>query len=352
MGVYFFWGDDDFQMQRAIAALRQETLTPEWASFNYDKISPDAADGPVQALNQAMTPPFGLGRRFVWLVNTPLGQRCPEPILREFERTLPHLPETTVLLLSSEGKPDGRAKFTKLIQKYGEVRPFATIPPWQEADLLAQVQRWAKERGVKLSPEAADLLREAVGNQTRQLDLELEKIALYWGDRPEPVPGTVVSQLVTVSTQNSLELAKVMAQGNTQRALGMVADLLQRNEPALRIVATLTGQFRLWLWVKVLVTEGDRDAQSMAQAAEIGNPKRVYILQKEVAPLPLPALRHSLTHLLALETALKRGQEETATLQTKVVEICHLFASAAAPTHPSPRLPGPQRGATGYGGRR
>lgn len=329
MPLYFYWGEADFEMQQAVATLRQQALDPAWASFNYDKITPDVADGPIQALNQAMTPPFGAGQRLVWLVDTPLGQRCPEGVLAEFERTLPQLPVATVLLLTSSAKPDGRAKFTKLIQRHGEVRAFEPIAPWQTAQLLAQVKQGARDRQLTLTEEAATLLTEAVGNQTRQLALELEKIAVYWGDRTTPVPGEVVSQLVTISTQSSLELAKALREGNTSRALGLVADLLQRNEPALRIVATLVGQFRTWLWVKTLVAAGDRDPQSIARAAEVGNPKRIYFLQKEVAPLPLPALQKTLTHLLELETGLKRGQAETALLQTKVIEICHLFTRSS-----------------------
>lgn len=112
MPAYFFWGDDDFQLQAAVQALRQQTLDETWASFNYDVIPATVANGPVQALNQAMTPPFGLGKRFVWLQNTSLGQRCPDEILVELERTLPTLPAESVLLLTSPNKPDGRSKFT------------------------------------------------------------------------------------------------------------------------------------------------------------------------------------------------------------------------------------------------
>lgn len=74
-------------------ALRDCALDPDWASFNYDRIAPDLADAPIQALNQAMTPPFGLGQRFVWLFDTSLGQRCSEAVMEELSRTLPAVPE-------------------------------------------------------------------------------------------------------------------------------------------------------------------------------------------------------------------------------------------------------------------
>ncbi len=324
MPIYYFWGEDDFQMNQAIAQLRQRSLDEAWASFNYDKISPEDSEGPMVALNQAMTPPFGTGQRFIWLMDTPLGQRCSEAILKEFERTLPKLPETSTLLLSSRQKPDGRSKFTKLLQKHGEIKAFDTIPPWKTDQIAKHIDKVAQTSGMALMPEAVDLLVEAVGNQTRQLMLELEKLSLYWGDRAGPIDADTVSLLVTVSTQNSLKLAAALREGRTEKALGLLSDLLNRNEPALRIVSTLVGQFRTWLWIKVMMDAGERNPQTIAKAAEVGNPKRIYFLQKEVAALSTIQLRHVLEQLLELEAGLKLGRDEVALLQTKVIEIAQI----------------------------
>jgi DNA polymerase-3 subunit delta len=73
-----------------------------------------------------------------------------------------------------------------------------------------------------------------------------------------------------------------------------------------------------------MADSGERNPQTIAKAAEIGNPKRVYFLQKEVAALSLSGLQQVLEHLLALEAGLKSGQDATALLQTKVVEIAQI----------------------------
>lgn len=325
MPAYFFWGEDEFRLQQAVQALRQNTLDADWASFNYDVIGPDAANGPVQALNQAMTPPFGVGQRLVWLQNTSLGQRCPEEVLAEMERTLPNLPGNSVLLLTSPNKPDGRAKFTKLFKRHGEIQEFATIPPWKTDQIRQQVEAVARDRGLDLAPDTLDLLVEAVGNDTRQLHLELDKLSLYWQDPQRPIPIVVASNLVTVSTQNSLKLAAAIRQGQTSTALSLVSDLLNRNEPALRIVATLVGQFRLWLWIKLLESAGVRSDTDIAAAAEVANPKRIYFLKKEIRSATLGQLRQTLPLLLELESDLKCGRDERATLHTKIIELSQVF---------------------------
>ncbi|MGF1517052.1 MAG: DNA polymerase III subunit delta [Nodosilinea sp.] len=325
MPAYYFWGDDDFALQNAVHTLRQRTLDEAWASFNYEVISADATGGASQALNQAMTAPFGAGRRLVWLQNTTLGQRCPEPVLAEFERTLPKLLTSSVLLLTSTAKPDGRAKFTKLFKTHGEIREFVTIPPWKTDQIRQQVVTVAKQRGLALESATLDLLTEAVGNDTRQLHLELEKLALYWGANPQPIPPAVAAALVTVSTQTSLQLAQALKQGDTSTALGLVSDLLDRNEPALRIVATLVSQFRLWLWLRALIQAGVQSDAEIAAAAEVANPKRIYFLKQDVRSLRLSQLQRSLPLLLELESELKQGRDERATLHTKVIELCQIF---------------------------
>ncbi len=329
MPVYFFWGADEFRLKRAVAGLRDRVLDESWASFNYDHITAEASDAPMQALNQAMTPPFGMGKRFVWLADTAIGQRCSEAVLEEMTRTLPLVPEATVLLFTSSSKPDGRLKSTKLLKKYAEVREFAQIAPWQTDQLLGQVKRVAGEMNLRLKPQSAELLAEAVGADTRRLYNEVEKLSLYWSAKgqikTEPLPPEVITQLVAVSTQTSFQLAEALIAGKTDQSLSLATDLLTNNEPALKVVATLVGQFRAWLWVSLMERQGERDVKAIAKAAEINNPKRVYILQKQVRGCSPAQLQKALSLLLALELGLKRGAPEQITLQTKVMEIASCF---------------------------
>lgn len=324
MTIYLYWGEDDFALTQAVKQLGESVLDPNWSSFNYDKIFNDLPNAIVQGLNQAMTAPFGMGGRLVWLVETTLCQQCPETLLTELERTLPNIPERSILLLTSSNRPDGRLKSTKLIQKYGHIREFSLIPPWKTEQLMQQVQSMSQDVGVKLNIAAAELLAESVGNNTRQLVNELEKLRLFAGDSQKPLNEATVAMLVTANNQNSLQLATAILHRDTATALELVEDLINKNEPALRIVATLVGQFRTWLWVKLMVIEGERDPKAIATAIQISNPKRVYFLIKDVQPLSLVQLTSTLGLLLELEFSLKKGAESLLTLQTKVIELCQI----------------------------
>lgn len=325
MPVYFYWGEDDFAMAKAAEALKAEVLDAAWAAFNYHKIPPDDSGAAIEGFNQAMTPPFGTGGRLVWLADTTICQQCSQSLLAELERTLNHLPDTTTLLLTTSKKPDARLKSTKLLQQLAQVKEFSPIPPWKQDQILAAVQQVAAEVGVKLTSKAAELLATAAGNNTRSLYGELEKLRLFAASASNgPLNETAVAALVTSSTTNSLQLANAILRGNIPLALEYIAELIQNNEPPLRIVATLTGQFRTWLWVKLAIETGERDEKEIAKAAEIPNPKRIYFLRQEVKQVSLKHLAQTLPLLLELEMSLKRGADDIATLQKVAIELCLL----------------------------
>jgi DNA polymerase III subunit delta len=322
MPIYVYWGEDDFALDKAVALLRDRILDPVWTSFNYTVLTPEQSDVSIQALNLVMTPPFGSGGRLVWLANTNIFQQCPDNVLAELERTLPAIPENSFLLLTSSSKPDERLKSTKLFKKYAEFQEFSLIPPWKTELLEQAVNQAARTVGVKLTPMSVDMLVEAVGNDTRLLYNELEKLRLYAGDSNKPLDTDVVALLVRNTTQNSLKLAEAIRKGDTARALAILNDLISACEPPLRIVATLIGQFRTWLWVKLMMESGERNPQEIAKAAEIGNPNRVYFLQKDLQSVSARQLIACLPILLDLEVSLKQGASDISVLQTKVIELC------------------------------
>ncbi|GAB4237831.1 MAG: DNA polymerase III subunit delta [Stanieria sp.] len=325
MPIYLYWGEDDFEINSAVVQLQQQILDPDWQQFNYHKLSGDRTENILEGLNQVMTPVFGMGERLVWLFETNLCQQCSDDILAQLQQTLPVIPDTSHLLLTTSKKPDSRLKVTKLIKEYAQIKEFNLIPPWETDRLIAKVKEIAQAKAVKLTPQAIELLADSVGNNTRQLFNELDKLSLYYQDRNQPLDENIIASLVICNTQNSIKLAEAIIAGKTATALGLISDLINLNEPPLRIVATLIGKFRTWLVIKLMEEAGNRDNKAIAEAAEIGNPFRVKYLQREIATVSSQQLMTALPLLLDLEYSLKRGAESLATLQTKIIELCCLF---------------------------
>lgn len=192
------------------------------------------------------------------------------------------------------------------------------------------MQREAQQRNLALSPAAAQKLAEAVGNDSRRLAMELEKLALFTAGQQDPISPEQVEALVPASAYNSFQLAGSLRKGNLEQALRILTHLLDHNEPALRILAVLVGQFRTWLWVRLLLDQGERDPKVIAQKAEIGNPNRVYFLQKEVGSLKTTALLKAMQQLLQLEYNLKQGQPERDAFQEALIQIVAILGEGRA----------------------
>jgi DNA polymerase III subunit delta len=154
-------------------------------------------------------------------------------------------------------------------------------------------------------------------------------LQLLAGDKSTAIDAKMVSSLVVANTQNSLQLAAAIREGNVGKSLTLVTELIERNEPALKIVATLVGQFRTWLWVKMLLEAGEKDEKVIATAAGLGNPKRLYFIKQELHQINATKIAAALPKLLSLELSLKRGGEPVATLQVHTIELCQIFSNAS-----------------------
>jgi DNA polymerase III subunit delta len=323
MPIYFYWGEDDFTIAKNVKLLQAQILDEHWLEFNYHQYQCDRQELIIEALNEVMTPPFGTGGRLVWLQNTTVCQQCSSDILAELTNTLPAVPENSHLLLTSNKKPDGRLKSSKLLKEYAEIKEFNLIPYWDEQNIKKNISSLAAEIGIKLTTSAIEILKDFVGNDTRQLWNELEKLSIYQSQNyQKPIDAEDINNLVICNTQNSLKLAEALCQGQTEIALALIKNLLERNEPALKILATLVRQFRMWTTIKVAWESGIKEYTAIAVYAEIsGNPNRIKYILDDLKTLSARQLLSTLPLLLELEYSLKRGAEARNSLQIMVIQI-------------------------------
>ena len=312
MPIHLLWGDDEAARSRAVETLVAERTDPAWQSINLARLDGNDAAQASQALEEARTPPFGGGDRVVVLQRSPFCNQCPAELAEQLEAALPLIPASCHLVLVNSGKPDARLRTTKALQKLvkaGEAREqsFQLPAVWDGAGQIELVQRTARELGLQLEPAAAEALSDAIGSDSARLASELEKLALYVGS--QAITAAAVEALVGSHATNALQVGDALLAGKPAEAVALVDALLAANEPALRIVATLCGQIRGWLWVSLLDQQGDNDVNAIAKAAGIGNPKRIYVMRKQIRGRKPARFLALLGQLLEVEAALKRGSD-------------------------------------------
>jgi len=303
-----------------VETLVAERTDPAWQSINLARLDGNDAAQASQALEEARTPPFGGGDRVVVLQRSPFCNQCPAELAEQLEAALPLIPDSCHLVLVNSGKPDARLRTTKALQKLvkaGEAheQSFQLPAVWDGAGQIELVQRTARELGLQLEPAAAEGLSEAIGSDSARLASELEKLALFVGAEPgrqtpqPPITASAVEALVGSHATNALQVGDALLAGKPAEAVALVDALLAANEPALRIVATLCGQIRGWLWVSLLDQQGESDVNAIAKAAGIGNPKRIYVMRKQIRGRKPARFLALLRQLLEVEAALKRGAD-------------------------------------------
>jgi DNA polymerase-3 subunit delta len=313
MPIHLYWGDDEAARSRAVDGLVGHLVDPAWASINLSRLDGNDSSQALQALEEARTPPFGAGARLVLLQRSPFCSPGPAELAERLEASLTLIPETCHLVLVSPGKPDARLRSTKALRKVAEEKSFLLPAIWDGEGQVDLVQRTAAELGLRLEPAAAEALAEAIGSDSSRLASELEKLALHAtapeSGPPAPITAAAVEALVGGRSTSALAVGEALLAGQGAEAIARADALLAANEPALRIVAALTSQIRGWLWVSLLEQQGEQDTAVVAKAAGIANPKRIYVMRKQLRGRRPDQLLTLLTQVLEVEAALKRGAE-------------------------------------------
>ncbi|ESU30596.1 DNA polymerase III subunit delta [Bacillus sp. 17376] len=256
--VYLMFGTETFLINETKQLLVDNVLDDEEKDFNYSVY--DLEETPIEAaLEDAETFPFMGEKRLVILQNpvfltSEKSKGKVEHNLAKLEEYLSQpAPYSIVVFSAPYEKLDERKKVTK------ELKQKATVI---EAKKLSEqeTKSWVKERaqanGAIIDNDAIELLLTLAGTNLFMLTSEIDKLALYAGEN-HPISREIVDRLTARSLeQNIFSLVDKVVHRNVESALRIYYDLLKQNEEPIKILAVITGQFRLIYQVKELARKG------------------------------------------------------------------------------------------------
>jgi DNA polymerase-3 subunit delta len=192
------------------------------------------------------------------------------------------------------------------LQRDGRAR-IISCQKLKKGDLPTWIRERARLHALRLEPTAIADLAEFVGDDLRQLDQELIKLADYASDG-KTVSRTDVRQLVPITrAANIFELVDALGSGDGRTAGRLMQHALDTDgEQPLRLMGMITRQYRLLIQAKALQAEG-------VKPAEIG--RTLNVPDWTVPKLATQASRHSFDQLqtameriLATDEAIKTGK--------------------------------------------
>jgi DNA polymerase III subunit delta len=323
--VYLWYGEEEFLVRRELARLE------EWLEQRGDlaaKIAMEASDTPLaEVLTQARSPQLWGGRQLliVWQV-----ERYRSDEVAQLEKYLQAPARQTMLLLIAPGLKHKDVQAHRVWRQLLEQEAALGFPRLREGDLPGWLQQEAKRQGKNLAPGAARQIVEAAGQNLLELHQELEKLILFAGGEAT-ITVAHIAKLSSHSRSHTIfELVEALGQSQPDKALKVLARLLELGEHPSKIVVMLARQIRLLMRTR----EGlKRNLNAVELAKELGVPKfSAEKLQRQARDFRVAQLKSQLIRLHEADQQIKTGMAVPRLLLEKVIlDLCPLPALRRQP---------------------
>jgi DNA polymerase-3 subunit delta len=323
--VYILHGEDEFGIAQVVADLENRLGDTAAAAINVTHL-----DGRALLLDDLATAvyamPFLAQRRLV-IVLDPLAGLGSPATRQKFISLLDNVPPTTALLLIehhvltpyADRKKGRRHWLEDWASKAGD-RVFVKAFEMPKGGALV---RWILDRaracGGQFTTAAAQQLVALVGDDTRLIDQEIQKLLVYVNFRRPVEPDDVSSLTAYTRTADIFAMVDALGNRNGQEAVRLLHRLLSEQD-AMSILGMVIRQFRLLLLAREVLDAGGGE-RAVARQVKI-HPFVAGKITSQAQRFDLPALEAVYRQLLALDEAIKTGQVEAdLALDTFVVAL-------------------------------
>lgn len=251
--VVVVFGDDEFLVQRVVQRLTELLLPSE----EERQMALTVLDGKeiteAKLMQELLEPAFGfqLTRRRVVIIKSPaFFKKQKEERKRDdvgWYRLLKRVPEGTYVFIAST-EPLAAHQLNLL----NEIALLIPLSKLRSQDLPEFVQMLADQSSIHMDKAAVQELIDRVGNDPRQLAVEIEKLALYIGVDGK-VTAEIVRELVPSLAMDIFTLMNAVVEGDAAKAVRVLDGLLQRRESPMLILYLLARQFRFLLQARLLL---------------------------------------------------------------------------------------------------
>lgn len=254
MAVYFFYGEEDFNIEQEIEKLKKGL------DKNFLEMSFKTYDNPKfpDLISILRTQPMMFGKMLVVIncldyFSKTFDDKEMKQIAEALEENNDNLDIVFVAQLKrDEGKKlDSRKKFFKTLSKYN-AQEFAVIPTYKTAELEGWIIKQAKAKKLKMDTGAATAMISQIGNNLRQLDTELDKLQLM--AYPQNVVTPDMVKEICISNEDLFAFSDYLLEGKKDLALREYRKLLEKKY-CMEIVSTLQTMLRRWIILKAKSSE-------------------------------------------------------------------------------------------------
>lgn len=252
MPVYFLMGDEAYYIDAISDFIEASILSEEEKGFNQMVLyGRDVSIDDI--VSHAKRYPMMAERQVIIVKEAQDLSRTIENLVSYVENPQP----TTVLVFCYKYKTlDKRKKLSKAIAKNGVVFESKKLYENQVPDWIRRV---LAGRGYTITPKAAQMLVEFLGNDLGKVNNELEKLQLILKPGEQITPHVIEENIGISKDFNNFELQNAIGEKNLKKAFAIVQYFAQnpKNNPMVMTVALLYSFFSKLLKYHALSNKGD-----------------------------------------------------------------------------------------------
>jgi DNA polymerase-3 subunit delta len=275
--AYVFVGDEAFFRKRFRDAIL-EHLVPadlrDFSLFEFDLAETDLAEILDRARTPSLMAPFQVF--FVRGVKSLFGRGSNEEKLAAIEQYCKNPnPDALVVFVADHisipadvrrMEMQDRDRYQRIRETMGQYCGIVELARVEEGEAVRWIADYCTGRGVKIEPDGARELVDALGGDMMMISNELEKLILYVGEKKRITLGDVETMVLAAKQRSLYELTDAISSKDRVRALEILDAILasgEGEEAAIGHIYMLAKTFRQML---VIVERNVRD-QRMLWAA-------------------------------------------------------------------------------------
>ena len=313
MSVYFFYGEEDFNIDLELEKMRSK-LNPDFLSMSYKVMNNPLYQDMVTALRSAPMM-FGSSLTVIDIKNYffksddeedndyILSDASLDDIKDALDNNQEGLDIVFIIRIPRSGdkKIDTRRKFFKILSKYN-TKEFQPFKSYKVTDISNWIKNRAKDKKLKINDDAVNLLIEQIGTNLRDFDCELEKLKLV--AYPD---STITKKMIEencISNEDLFNMTRYLMNGEKAKAVDEYRQLLNKKYP-LEIISALQTMLRKWIIIK---SKSSASYQELKMLTGLGYDFMIDNMKRDLKNVSLKYLVNLKENLFEVEYRIKSGK--------------------------------------------
>ncbi len=275
MNTYLIFGEENYLIDEKIKDIKDSIKASEDNIITYDLNN----DSISSVLIEASTVSMFSDKKLIICDNSAFlcaNKSLSEEELEDLTKYLNNpFDDVYLLFIVREAKVDSRKKITKLINKISKVYDCNKIESYK---LNNYVFDYIKDKGYSISSSSVELIISKVGYELSNIIKELDKMFIYKGEDKKITKEDIEDVITNNLEKNIFELTNAIVNKEKNKVIKIYQELIKSGEDPIKLVVTLSNQFRLILQVKIMRNTGYSETEIVSILKE--HPYRINLAMR------------------------------------------------------------------------